>query len=294
VIGDVLSESAPETKVEKTIESAEADANARARAQATQQTSQSTEAERTRVMTASTVKAGSSVTPPRIDGQAAGAPSTAADLKSETSARQDKDKPDAGIHAKTDATEPATKGDRTAPASDANPAALQLRDWEREFMAKLHPLIMSPRSAKRFINIYRLMRVSITNERDLAAFVGNKHGGQHRAALLLLAILTGYPAEATDILRDLLEEEKPETWWQYIDGLEARWKSPLKSSSGSGSINGQRRRDLMDNLRSLRGEIPEAQSCDQFVKWASKVARYSFESGRVLMLLKDESEAEPD
>ena len=50
----------------------------------------------------------------------------------------------------------------------------------------------------------------------------------------------------------------------------------------------------MDNLRSLRGEIPEAQSCDQFVKWASKVARYSFESGRVLMLLKDESEAGPD
>lgn len=307
VIGDVLSESAPDTKVEKTLEIAKIakpDAIAGARQQATQKTSQSTEAENTKAMAASTVKAASSVTLPPIAADAAGAASTAAeiatteataaDLKSESSAHPDKDKPGAGIQAKTDAAESGTKRERMAPAADANPAALQLRDWEREFMAKLHPLIMSPRSAKRFINIYRLMRVSITNERDLAAFVGNKRGGQHRAALLLLAILTGYPAEATDILRDLLEEERPETWWQYVDGLEARWKDPLKSSSGSGSINRQRRRDLMDNLRSLRGEIPEAQSCDQFVKWASKVARYSFESGRVLMILKDESDSETD
>lgn len=175
---------------------------------------------------------------------------------------------------------------------ESNPAALQLREWERDFMKKLHPLIASPRSTKRFVNIYRLMRVSIINQNELTAFVGDNYGGQHRAALLLLAILTGYPAEATDILRDLLEKERTETWWQYIDGLKETWNKATKPSTGSGSLSTQRRRDLMAKLKLLRGEIPETQSCDQFVKWASQVAKYSFESGRVLMLLNDEVEAD--
>jgi KAP family P-loop domain/HEAT repeats/Clp amino terminal domain, pathogenicity island component len=182
---------------------------------------------------------------------------------------------------------------------EANPAALQLHEWERDFMKKLHPLITSPRSAKRFVNIYRLMGVSIIDQNELTAFVGDKNGGQHRAALLLLAILTGYPAEATDILRDLLEKERPETWWQYINELERTWdkehndrKREGKPSTGSESVSDRRRRDLMAKLRLLRGEIPETQSCDQFVKWASKVAKYSFESGRVLMLLDDEVKAD--
>jgi hypothetical protein len=303
VIGDVLSESATDTKVEKTLDTALAGGIDSARRQATQPANQINGAERAQAIAPSIVGVASSPKPARIDGEAARAKATtpegtnpqaaAGGAKSEPSDRPDNDKPGLAIQSKTDAIVSATKVERTAPAADANPAALQLCDWERDFMAKLHPLITSPRSAKRFINIYRLMRVSITNERDLAAFVGNRQGGQHRAALLLLAILTGYPAEATDILRDLLEEERSETWWQYIDGLEKRWKD-AKASSGSVAHSEQRRCDLMDNLRLLRDEIPETQSCDQFVKWASKVARYSFESGRVLMILKDERESESD
>lgn len=175
---------------------------------------------------------------------------------------------------------------------EVNPASLQLREWERDFMKKLYTLVTSPRSTKRFVNIYRLMRVSITNQRELATFVGDKNGGEHRAALLLLAILTGYPAEATDILRDLLEIERSETWWQYIDDLEKTWNESVKPSTGSGTWSAARRRDLMTKLRSLRKEIPETQSCDHFVKWASRVAKYSFESGRVLMLLNDEVETD--
>lgn len=197
------------------------------------------------------------------------------------SAEAKQSKPEAGSSHESETPQPTFE--------EANPAALQLREWERNFMKRLHTLIGSPRSAKRFVNIYRLMRVSITDQTELTAFVGDKNGGPYRSALLLLAILTGYPGEATDILRDLLEEERPETWWQYIDGLEARWNSTVKPSSGSGSLGAQRRRDLMEKLKMLRGEIPDIQSCDQFVKWASKVARYSFESGRVLMLMNDEA-----
>ena len=198
---------------------------------------------------------------------------------------------------------------------EVNPAALQLGEWERDFMKVLHPLVTSPRSTKRFVNIYRLMRVSITNQKELGAFVGDRNGGEHRAALLLLAILTGYPAEATDILRDLLETERSETWWQFIDSQEDAWNKAEQENKiarqnkaakqqadrqnedseplpGPGTLSARRRKELMAKLRLLRREIPETQSCDHFVKWASRVAKYSFESGRVLMLLNDEVDAD--
>jgi len=53
---------------------------------------------------------------------------------------------------------------------------------------------------------------------QMQAFVGDEKGaGDHRHALLLLAILTGYPDQAAEILRRLIECEHNETWWQFID-----------------------------------------------------------------------------
>ncbi len=299
VIGEVLSESAADDHLEKSPEKqADLPKKDDAREQPPELAVQADEGGKARVAPDPTLAAAPSVQPARTE-ESAGAVSLGrnqtadATPKGASSDKVDAGTPGAEIQAQTDTLAAASKGQKAQGSqAEANPAALQLREWERDFMKKLHPLIMSPRSAKRFINIYRLMRVSITNERDLAAFVGNKQGGQHRAALLLLAILTGYPAEATDILRDLLEEERPETWWQYIDGIEASWNSSTKPSTAGGPLTSQRRRDLMDKLKRLRGEIPETQSCDQFVKWASKVARYSFESGRVLALTNDETETD--
>src|SRR5262249_11998619 len=104
-------------------------------------------------------------------------------------------------------------------------ASLRLRGWERDFIKKLYPLIMSPRSAKRFVNLYRLIRVSIADEGELRAFIGNRVSGQHRAALVLLALLTGYPDEADEIFHELLREEHSETWWEFIANIEASKRS---------------------------------------------------------------------
>jgi len=228
---------------------------------------------------------------PEVEAVALKPPGIAADARSAiTNAPDASSGSPAVTNTETSSTQDSHPQASSPLAEDINPAALQLREWERDFMKELHPLVTSPRSTKRFVNIYRLMRVSITDQKELTAFVGDKNGGEHRAALLLLAILTGYPAEATDILRDLLERERTETWWQYIDGLEETWNKTEKPSTGSGSLSSQRRKDLMAKLRLLRKMIPERQSSDQFAKWASKVAKYSFESGRVLMLLNDEIE----
>ncbi|HEX8920896.1 MAG TPA: P-loop NTPase fold protein, partial [Pyrinomonadaceae bacterium] len=115
-------------------------------------------------------------------------------------------------------------GKPPAKSIDLHPEHLQIKPWEREFMKKLHKLIPSPRATKRFINVYRLIRASvdIDDEVVLKEFVGDEKQGEYRAVLLLLAILVGYPDQATEILRDLLEKKHTETWWEFINSFKER------------------------------------------------------------------------
>jgi len=148
---------------------------------------------------------------------------------------------------------------------------LKIESWERGYMKKLYCLIPSPRAGKRFINIYRMIRSTVDGE-QWQAFVGDeKQGGDHRQALLLLAILTGYPGEAAEILRQLIERVHNETWWEFIDTLNA--------TDGNWP-------ELRVKLQSLRSLVADTDGCDVFRHYASWVARYSFQSGRVLLALQ--------
>ena len=151
--------------------------------------------------------------------------------------------------------------------------ALRLEDWERECMKRLNELVPSPRAAKRFVNVYRLLRASIGDD-QWDSFIGDASGGLYRPVLLLLAILTGYPAEATEILRAILEGRATNTFWGLIDEL---GKGPAPTEDA------ERWRELFGRLRSLRSLVPENQPCAELVEYARQVARYSFQSGRVLL-----------
>jgi len=208
---------------------------------------------------------------------------------------------------------------------DPNPEHLQIKSWERDFMKELHQLIPSPRATKRFINIYRLIRAAVDFDEklELDEFVGNETQGKYRATLLLLAILTGYPDQAAEILRELVDKKHTETWWQFIDSFKVRAeekqiplngkvatvggrdaKSRAVATKGAaskaavtktrepqntnvdndrGDVNVQAWQQLFEKLNNLRHVIPRRQSCADFVEWAPKVARYSFQSGRVLL-----------
>jgi hypothetical protein len=167
-------------------------------------------------------------------------------------------------------------------------------------MKQLFAMMPSPRAAKRFINIYRLLRASV-DDAERQYFIGNEKGGKHRAALLLLAILTGYPAEATEILRALLEEHHPKTWWTFIEGFRER-ASAQSANGGDSEQNGnvsveandadiERWDQLMKSLDKIREEETDElgplfetnHPCDDFVELAPQIARYSFQSGRVLL-----------
>ena len=66
-------------------------------------------------------------------------------------------------------------------------------------MKKLFPFVPSPRAAKRLVNVYRLLRATVGRD-EWSTFLGAGGDGDFRAVLLLLALLTGYPSEGTDIL----------------------------------------------------------------------------------------------
>jgi hypothetical protein len=166
---------------------------------------------------------------------------------------------------------------------DPNPGALELDPRERNFMTQLYELIPTPRAAKRFVNIYRLIRASITSEHELSWFLD---GGEFMSVQVLLAMVTGAPAEASEILRKLLAlpTQAPWTvkWWDIVDGVvkeggeDPSWKSFAMR---------------LHALRESR-EVPE--TCEGFRKWADDVARYSFYSGRVLLGPQAGSPAPPE
>ncbi len=165
---------------------------------------------------------------------------------------------------------------------DLNPEYLRIEDWERDFMKKLYSFIPSPRAAKRFVNIYRLLRASI-EDLDLQAFIGDKNGGQHRSMLLLLAMLIGYPAETIEILGDLSKRNHSETWWKFIDSFKLQTDSSVSSNNSETphEVNGgdpERLRQLLDKLSEIRSLIGEDQSIEDFVEWGPQVARYSYQS----------------
>ena len=60
-------------------------------------------------------------------------------------------------------------------------------------------------------------------------------------------------------------------------------KSTGESSTVTSEAYADRWEQLLEKLNLLRADVCD-QSCEDFVKWAPKVARYSFQSGRVLLM----------
>jgi hypothetical protein len=119
-----------------------------------------------------------------------------------------------------------------APPIDLNPAHLKISAAEQELMKKLFPFVPSPRAAKRMVNVYRLLRATVGRD-DWRRFLGAGGDGDFRAVLLLLALLTGYPSEGTDILRDLVEAPP---------GGASCWRSWTRSAASASSMRTNRAR----------------------------------------------------
>jgi hypothetical protein len=184
---------------------------------------------------------------------------------------------------------------------DRVPAYLSIGDAECAFMKELHAFIPSPRAGKRFINIYRLLRASVKPE-ELTAFQGNEGGGPFQSAMLLLGILTSHPHQAAEMFQKLIEDKPNGSWASFWESYRTEIlaehqkkdeRQEKAAKTGSVEADGQSDRLEWDNLfekiekkendqsESLNVRIGE-RSIEEFVNWAPRVARYSFQSGRVL------------
>jgi hypothetical protein len=184
---------------------------------------------------------------------------------------------------------------------------LSLTDWEVGHMKQFFALIPSPRATKRFVNVYRLLRGVLTGS-ERTALVGSATAGGYQCVLLLLAMVTGYPVEAAEVIRELLERAKhpnaTDNWWEMLDtirtkGYNGERAQPAKAARRSTNWAARHQTSALDNetptvktpgadvmfekLAQIRARAGDDLTVSDMVRWAPVVARYSFASGRLLM-----------
>lgn len=88
-------------------------------------------------------------------------------------------------------------------------ASLTIQAWETEYAKRMRAFIPSPRAAKRFSNVYRIMKATVPAN-ELARFEGSANfPGEFRMAMILLAQQISSPHRAAQWF-EFLAEQPPE------------------------------------------------------------------------------------
>jgi hypothetical protein len=171
----------------------------------------------------------------------------------------------------------ATPGSRVELGSAVHPTlrppGLQIRPTEVSYLASLSSLIGTPRSAKRLVNLYRLLRSSL-DPQELQAFIGVEDQGDYRTVGILLALLTGAPGVAPRIFSALLAEAPDEGWVNFLERLKTAdcWDPQHLSEA----------RRFVAALTQIAARDDMQQTVADFQQWVPRVGRYSFETSRLM------------
>lgn len=168
---------------------------------------------------------------------------------------------------------------------------------ERADIERMAPLFRTPRSVKRFVNIYRLIRVGLADD-EVAAFEGTPETpGEYRVVLMLLAVVTGFPNIAPRFLGRLTrwiplpdDPEARSPWDAFLETLhlpledveaivqeETADTGPSLERQSSDTQAWQRLGRALKEMADAEPETPFLPfSEDVLTKWVGRVARYSF------------------
>jgi hypothetical protein len=153
--------------------------------------------------------------------------------------------------------------------------ALELVQPEVEFMEQLTPLLeRTPRAVKRFVNVYRLIKASLTPaEQDGFLDHPTSMGQPFQIVLLLLGIITGLPNIAPLFLNRLMEAENQ----QRVNGpVQTTLEEVVKSLLHNNEVVPERYRleAWLDQHfpGSWQGADPAL-----LAAWTPRVARHSFQ-----------------
>lgn len=229
-------------------------------------------------------------------GEAAASPPTANRAANVTAARANqepaRETPPGGAAGQKDAEQKGS-GEHDA---DLSPEALQIQPVEMRVIEELAPLLgRSPRALKRFVNVYRLIKASLTPyERQV--FLRSDMLPDYQAVLFLLAVDTGAPSAASSVFRAIRDLSAP-LFFKIPE--EMRLAQPdVLSNGGSGAP-----RTLADLVKRLDADPKLRTDADwarvrhwlvagddiyrlpddlgRLGRWVPRVSRYSFHTGRM-------------
>lgn len=111
----------------------------------------------------------------------------------------------------------ASEEETAARKVDPNPPSLEITQHEVDLMRDLSAFLGTPRAVKRFVNTYRIIRASLS-PKELHDFeIDNSEDPV--AVLVLLALLSGTPMEATWVFQSLDTTPDQVTWDTFVEGL---------------------------------------------------------------------------
>jgi len=142
---------------------------------------------------------------------------------------------------------------------DLNPASLRIQSWERDFAQGLFSFVPTPRAAKRFANVYRLLKAPQAGD-ALASFEGTKaQPGDFQAAMLLLAVVIGMPKKADQLFGGILEGSVAGVPWRKVFERNLHPNTDQAKALSTATLG--------DDLR-------------PFVSWVPQVSRFTFETAK--------------
>lgn len=180
------------------------------------------------------------------------------------------------------------------------PEGLEVTNRERELLGQLWPIVATPRSTKRLINVYRLIKAQLS-DKDRPRFMGQADGpAEFVAVQILLAILVGYPALAPDVFRSLRRSKRSQ-FWKFVEELKPKTVGESFTNAAREKLSDfdvdawNRFCDTLEDWRvrinnrrdmALRQTLENASNMEPFQIWVDEVARYSFRAGHVVSALR--------
>lgn len=176
------------------------------------------------------------------------------------------------------------------------PKSLMLEAKEREAMIRLSKVIgKTPRTMKRFVNVYRIIKAGLGGER-LDALVGEgKEGGEYRAVLMLLAVAHGAPEVAPLFFRGIKSAHEPTgAEAEHDPGLKAFLETASRQRSGSTDPAPDDWPFVIAELQKFAARYEDDIPLAVLVDWAPVVVRYTFQLGRLSEEIDPPEKTDPE
>ncbi|WP_329255406.1 P-loop NTPase fold protein [Streptomyces sp. NBC_01478] len=160
--------------------------------------------------------------------------------------------------------------------------ALRLTRAEHDMITSVGPLISTPRTARRLVNTYRLLRTCLSGPD-----VERVRSGDHAPLILLLAVLIGYPAQGAAVLEDLLHaDDLPRTFTALLRREHREHMGQLPAADADSDSDSEGPRYIWSRLASVTAGIATktgtSDETADYRHWAPYVARFSFRTGHLL------------